>query len=517
MKRIPQILGLIGLVVLGVGFFSLLVGRKVNVFVILHILIGAGLSLFGLLKNFASLQEYFQKRAGRAKTGAIIQMIFILIVIFLLGVVGHRHDWMLDVTLGRLYTLSEQTKKVLEQLPDIVKLTAYFPSEGYGQEKQLLKLYTRESEKLKLELIDPDKQPVLAEAKGVNTYGTIIFEYQGRENRITDVREESITNALIKITQNISPVVYFITGHGEADPEQDDKGGYSLIKRFLEDQNYQVRKLQLSAEGVPEDASLIVIAGPRGPFAAGEVMAIDKYLGMGGDAIFLLDPVVFTNLEKLLEGYGLEVGAGIIVDPVNHLIGMDSIGLTPVAGKFASDEEITRNLLGKLLAFPRARPLRILGSGEKEGVWKPLVYTAQSSYVETDLESLFKYGKVNKDPEDPAGEQLVAVRYREMLRPALWERVEGKEIQQIRIVVAGNSHFMRNMALDVYSNYLFSIELFNWATGEHKRVNIAPKYRPASRLYLTKRQTDLIFYSSVLIIPEILLIVGIIVWWRRKS
>jgi len=514
MKKFTQILGLIGLVGLGIGFLALLIGQKANIFINLHLVIGGLLCLLGLFSNLAGLRDYFLKRAGKAYSRAILQILILAVIVFLLGFIAYRNDRVLDVTQNRIFALSEKTRQVLKELPGEIKVTAFFPSEGSDAGRQLLKLYQRESKKIKLEIIDPDRHPEKAEAKGINTYGTIIFDYLGQETRITEAREDRITNSLIKVSRQESRVIYFISGHGEADPEAEDKGGLSLLKQSLEDENYQVKKLQITSEGIPPDARLIVIAGPRIPYQAGEIEAIDKYLGKGGDAIFLLDPVVITNLEGLMRGYGVEPLAGIVVDPVHYLTGMDAVGLTPVVNTFDPGHEITRTLKGKLAAFPRVRSFQIIGGSEREGKWMPLAYSSSTSFLETNLEGLFKSGRAHPDPEDPKGPLLLACAYSEMIRPKVWE--EKQPTEEIRIALVGNTFFMRNMALEIYSNYLLAINLFNWAAGEREYAYIVPKIRKPSRIFITAGQTRIIFYSSVLIIPELLCVIGLAIWWRRK-
>ncbi len=514
MKKFTQILGLIGLVVLGIGFLALLIGQKTNLFINAHLVVGGGLVLIGLLSNLAGFLDYFRKRAGRAYSGAILQMMILAVIVFLIGLISYQRDLMMDVTRDRLFALSEPTKKILKNLPGEVKITAYFPSEGFDQGRQLLKLYQGESKKVKLEIIDPDRHPELAEAKGINTYGTIVFDYQGQQTRITEPQEDRITNSLLRVSRKTSWVIYFITGHGEADPETEDKGGLSMFKKFLEDENFQVKKLQITSQGIPPEACLIVIAGPRMPYQPGEVEAIDHYLGKGGDAVFLLDPGVFSNLENMLIGYGIEPLPGIVIDQVQYLVGMDAMGLAPVANNFDQQSEITKTLKGKLAAFPRVRPLKIMGGAERPGKWTPLVYSSATSYEETDLETLFKYGRARQDPADHKGPLLLAASYQERIQPQAWE--ENFKGAQIRIAVVGSTFFMRNLALDVYSNYLLAINLFNWAAGEQSQAFIVPHTRKPSRIFITAGQTRIIFYSSVLIIPEILCVIGLALWWRRK-
>ena len=93
-------------------------------------------------------------------------------------------------------------------------------------------------------------------------------------------------------------------------------------------------------------------AGPRGPFQQREVAAIDRYMGKGGDAIFLLDPFVFTNLENLMAGYGLDLKPGVVVDPENYMVGMDSVGLSPVASKFGVHDITTEDSRASLSPSP---------------------------------------------------------------------------------------------------------------------------------------------------------------------
>jgi ABC-type uncharacterized transport system involved in gliding motility auxiliary subunit len=515
MKKFTQILGLIGVVGLAVGVFALLVGRRLNIFIELQLVIGSALMLFGIATNLGPLKEYLFKRAGRAQTDAMLQVLGLLVIFLLAGIIIYQHNWMADVTKNALYTLTPKTKQLLKNLPGPITVTAFLPGEGSDEVREVLKLFGTEDKKLKIEIIDPDSHPERAELKNVSAYETVILEYQGREARVIQPTEEDLINSLIRVTRDTSPVICFSTGHAEADPEVQDKGGLSMLKDYLEQENFKIRKILLTAEGIPEDCRLLVVAGPRGPFQDWEVAAIDRYMGKGGDAIILVDPFVFTNLENLMAGLGLELRTGVVVDPENYMVGMDSVGLSPVASKFGN-HEITTELQGKLVAFPRVRPLGILDKPDLQGRWTPLVYSSDKSYVETDYEGLYKYGRTSKTPDKPSGTQLLAAAYdeTEVLKP--WQALESKHSRETRVVVVGNSHFMRNLALEVYSNYVFATNIFNWTAGENEYVPIPIKRRSASRVYLTEHQINIIFYNSVLVIPEILAIIGIAVWWRRK-
>lgn len=515
MKKFLQIIGLVGLVALGIGLLALLIGQKGNAFIYLHLIIGVLFCLLGLLSNFEGLREYFQKRAGKVYGMGVIKVLILVVIIFLIGYIGYQNDRVIDVTKNRIYELSETTRKILKELPGEIEVSAFLPSEGYDEARQLLKLYQAESKNFKLRIIDPDRHPELAEAKSISSYGTIVFEFEGQKTRTTDASEDRITNSLLRVSRKESYEIYFISGHGEADPEDGSKGGLSMMKQVLEDQNFKVNKLEITSKGIPESARLIVIAGPRLPYQNWEIQAIDHYLGKGGDAIFLLDPFIYTNLERMLSGYGAEVMPGMVIDTVHYLVGMDAVGLTPVVNNFQLYHQITMELKGKLVAFPRTQALKLLGSKERSGSWTPLVYSSDTSFLETDLDGLIRYGRTHQDPQDPKGPLVLASAYKEILNPLPWEEKQ-KQAKEIRMVLVGNSFFMRNMAFEVYSNYLLATNIFNWATGEYEMARISPKTRKPSRIFITAGQTQLIFYSAVLVIPELLCVLGLAIWWRRR-
>ena len=91
-------------------------------------------------------------------------------------------------------------------------------------------------------------------------------------------------------------MVYFLTGHGERDIEQAGETSMTRAKTTLESKNYTVKTLNLLAENqIPEDASLIVIAGPLQPVSEEEVQLLKDYLASGGSLIVMEDPTALTE------------------------------------------------------------------------------------------------------------------------------------------------------------------------------------------------------------------------------
>src|SRR5262249_31112027 len=126
-------------------------------------------------------------------------------------------------------------------------------------------------------------------------YGTLIMEMGGKTERIEKqsepLREEDVTNALMKIVKGEKKNIYFVQGHGEKKIEDTDRNGYSNAKAGLEKESYVIKTVNLVEQGkVPDDASVLVMAGPTSEPFPNEMEIIDGFLNKGGSALILLDP-----------------------------------------------------------------------------------------------------------------------------------------------------------------------------------------------------------------------------------
>src|SRR5207249_784398 len=109
--------------------------------------------------------------------------------------------------------------------------------------------------------------------------------------------------------------VYFTQGHGEKTIDGAERNGYTNAKAGLEKENYVVKTVNLVQEGkVPDDASVLVIAGPTSEPFPNELELIDTYLNKGGSALILLDPPPAASLSDFLKKWSIDVGNNFVVD-----------------------------------------------------------------------------------------------------------------------------------------------------------------------------------------------------------
>src|SRR4029077_5874672 len=124
----------------------------------------------------------------------------------------------------------------------------------------------------------------LASQNQIQQYGTILFAYKGRTERVTSDAEQDITTGIIKVVQGQTKKVYFTKGHGEKDPASAERDGYKSIADGLARDNYSVERVVIAHAGaVADDAAVVIGAGPKVDCLPGEVEALKKSLAKSGE------------------------------------------------------------------------------------------------------------------------------------------------------------------------------------------------------------------------------------------
>ena len=205
-----------------------------------------------LYQERQNLRRGAGSRGARHGANAAVITAACLGTLVVINVLAVRHNGTWDLTADRRFTLSAQTRKVLRELEQEVKVTAFFAegTEDQLQIKNRLEDYRDHSTRLNLTLADPDRNPALARQYGIREYGTTVFESAEQSFRTTELSEEALTNALVRVTREGKKTVYFLSGHGEHGMEDTQRGGYSAARQALADQGFAVEELLLLRDGV---------------------------------------------------------------------------------------------------------------------------------------------------------------------------------------------------------------------------------------------------------------------------
>lgn len=514
MRRRSSVLGLIGIILLLFAGVATWLTRGRTNFDVGYIAINGSLGLLALAAFLRTGLGQFREALGQRSTKfgastAVGSLIFVAIVV-VLNVISARNHHRFDLTEQGIYSLAPQSIQVLTALADELKVQAFVEGGVHPALEDTFRTYAYHSPKFRYELLDPVKEPQLAEQFSIRAYNSVRVQYGAESTIITDPTEQSLTNAIIKVTRGEQKLACFVEGHGESDLDDTSARGLSAVKTALENENYRTEKLLLATEpSVPERCSVLAIVGPTRPFIDGEIQAIDSFLSAGGRALVLLRPRASQELIPLLSSWGIHPENSVVVDQVVRIFEGPTLGLSPLARSYGS-HEITRDLR-QITIYPMARSLR-LESGAREGLQvTSLVQTSESSWAESDLEALFDRSEAALDvAADQRGPVTIAA-------ASQLQAPDGSESNEMRLVVFGSAQFADNREIDgTYFNRDLLMNSFAWLVGEGDLVSIRPRAMRASRAQFTPEQGTVIFYLSVLLIPQLLLLTGIAVWWRRE-
>ncbi len=422
-----------------------------------------------------------------------------------LGYAVSRHPLQRDLTFNASNSLEPASISVLKQLSGPVNITVYAtmqdPRLGDIRKiiREFLSLYQREKPDLKLVFIDPEKEPEKTREARIQLNGELVVEYAGRSEHLTQINEQTLTSALLRLAHTRSQTVMYLDGHGER--KLDGRANHELGTLFgakLKQNGFKINSLNLSiAQDVPDNTSVLVITQPQVDLMPGEIDKLLRYVDRGGNLLWLVDAEPMHGLERLTEKLGLLLPPGIVIDPAATEMNAPatwSLGTTypphPVTHDF--------NLI---TAYPSARPV----AWNENTEWKHqiLVEVASRGWVTRSAAGV-SHPHFDKQHDTP-GPATVAL--------ALNRDINDKEQ---RIVVVGNGAFLSNSFAGNGGNVDLGVNMINWLASDEQLITLQPRAAKDSNIILTKMQLNFISVGFLLGVPLLLAGFGTYIWWRRR-
>jgi ABC-type uncharacterized transport system involved in gliding motility auxiliary subunit len=451
-----------------------------------------------------------------------------------------RADW----TSTQLYTLSDKTENILSNLGEEIRIIVFMTPETpmYDQVHELLERYKAASDKITVEFIDPDKEPLktqqLAEQFGVQVADTVVFVFGDRTKYVTSDQisemdysgmqygqaptmrafkgEEQFTSAILSLVTPEVPKVYFVTGHGEASTAAaaGDRG-LSVLTQALKRDNMEVADISLLSGEVPQDADVIAIIGPTGAYTEAEITALGEYLDQGGRLLVALDPLIdtdgtmrWTRLEALLAGRGVIVHDDLVVDPSRKLPFYD---LSAVYLEDFGNHPVTQGLEGFAVLFTVARSL-----AADDDSATVLVQTSDGGWGETNLGMLLRGEPVAVDDDDNPGPAAVVIAVERLTNIGEGASDETDDDESYRLVVFGDSDFLTDLDIANAGNAILATNAFDWLVAREDLVGIPPRDVEQVSLFLTRQQMRNLGLLVLVAMPGAAILAGILVWRRRR-
>jgi len=478
--------------------------------------------LIYILGQWRDIAKLFTRRQARYGTLTFVSVLVVLAILVAINYIGARQNKRWDLTASKQFSLSDQTRTVLQKLDSPLNIMVFAQESNFQPYRDKLKEYEYLTKKVTTEYVDPDKKPAIASQNQVQAYGTILFKYKDRSERITADTEQDITTAIIKVVQGGTKKIYFTGGHGEKDQTSAERDGYKAIADGLARENYTIDKLVLVQAGsVPDDASVVIVAGPKTDFFPAEITALKTYLGKQGKLLLELDPpdkadsTPLANLIALAHDWGMDVGNDMVVDVsgMGQLIGTDAS--VPVAASYPSHAITQRFRL--LTAYPSARSVTAVTGGVNGHTAQGFVETSPRSWAESDIKGMLTTGKVSFSAAsgDKQGPISVAAAVSAAAAAAADAKPDAPR-PETRVVVFGDSDFASNSGLGIQGNKDLFMNTIGWLSQQENLISIRPKDAEDRRLTMTAAQQTNITWLSLFIIPGLVFVTGVYTWWRRR-
>jgi ABC-type uncharacterized transport system involved in gliding motility auxiliary subunit len=453
-------------------------------------------------------QKFITGRQARYGSNTLITSLAFLGILIVGNLLAFQNPKQLaDLTEEKTNTLSPEMIAALEALPDKLTATAFFsqnqPTDSADQ--LLSNIKANSGNKFDYEFVDPDREPQRARENGITGDGKILLEMGDRKEIAAFADEGELLQAMIRLINPDERAIYFLTGHGERDTERtnEDNSAMTRVKATLESKNYVVKTLNLLAENqIPEDADLIVIAGPLQPVSQNEVNLLREYLNNGGSLLVMEDSTAVTDFgeaadplaDMLIKDWGISINNDIVID-------LDSPDPTiGVSASYDPSHSITQKMNNLVTLFPLTRSLSIVEA--KENIQTSLlIQTTGRSWGETDL----------ADPNVSYDETTEAI------GPMTLAIAGENTVSGGRVVVFGTSQFAIDQIFDQYGNGDLFANAVDWAAEQENLTNITPK-ETITRTFMPASQGRILFLAFIVAfaIPGVFLGLGVYTWFIRR-
>ncbi|RHK23376.1 ABC transporter [Ruminococcus sp. AF46-10NS] len=475
-------------------------------------------------KLVGTISKKHIKNGSYSMAMAAIFIVIVVVINMIVGAIPSKYS-QLDVSSSKLYTIGDETKKVLKALDKDV--TIYQIAQSGSEDdtiSNLLKRYEDESKHIKVEVKDPVVNPKFAsEYTTDDLAANSLIVVCGDRNKVISYNdmystsvdyntwqqtttgfdgEGQITSAIGYITSEDLPIMYTLSGHGEKDLD-------SSFKEDIQKANIDIKELNLLTEGkVPDDADCLMIVSPTSDISEEEKTEILDYLEAGGKAMIFSDYTQddLPNFDAVLANYGVKRAEGIVFEGDSQHYGMQMpYYLVPTVNSTDASSETAS--AGSYVLAPYAQGIQKTDDVRDTVTIDSILTTSDQAYSKTNMQS----SQIEKEDGDVDGPFDLGIAITEKLD-------DDKETQ---IVYYSTANLMESQANQMVSggNEKLLLESLSWmtSTDESSSVSISSKSLQSASLTVTDYDAAFWKICTIGLIPGVFLVAGFLIWLRRRK
>lgn len=348
------------------------------------VLLGVSLltAIAWVVLSLAELALWIRKRSTQFGLALILTAVGTFALMGVLNFVASKYNKTWDVTKNKVYSLNEQSLKILGDLKDEIEVRVWTQSldrmSANVDMRRFLENYRLASGgKLTISVQNPNNDPMGSQKDNITRDNVIVVEAKSsqRQSRIDSFNEskaeEQLTNALIKVIKGERKrTVCFLSGHGQLGLNSTEPMGLSSFRDRLREFGYEPKETELiTQDKVGSECEALITVGPQGDLSDTELERVQAYLAGGGKLLAFLGPGTKANWIKLVGEYGVELQKDVVFDQtVNPPI-------ASLTNKFAQDVSITQGFDAGLLLFQTSTLKLPTSNSFRDGTVKAFVHT----------------------------------------------------------------------------------------------------------------------------------------------
>lgn len=432
----------------------------------------------------------------------------------------------IDLSSQKLYTIGEQTEKILKNLEKDVTLY-YIAQDGTESSdiKNLLEKYEEGSKHITVEQKDPAVSPKFAsQYTSDNISNNSIIVVCGDKSKVVDYSsmyetsinyqtysqevtgfdgEGQLTSAINYVVSDNMPVLYNLEGHDESSMSE-------TMKETIEKANIEIKSLNLlSEEAVPDDAECLFIFAPATDLTKEEADKIISYLENGGKALIVSNYTDedMPNFESILENYGVQPVDGIVLEGnTDNYVSQNPYYLLPNIESGEINSELSSQ--SRYVLVPLAQGIKKADNIRDTLNISSILTTSDSAYSKTNLKDMDTMEKEDGDIDGPFD-----------LAVSITEKVGDDKETQIAYFASASIFNDSINSMVSGTNYELLSASLAWmcSTDDSNQISIPSKSYDTTTL--TVPTADINFWSIFVtgVLPVCTLLIGFGIWMKRRK
>lgn len=466
------------------------------------------------------MNKLFNDKRLKYGTYSTVVALVVIGILIAVNLVVSEFDYKFDLTGEEIFSLSDETKEVLNIVNEDITIYTLFNTKNndnvVSMADEVLEQYQQNSKHIKVENKDlylyPDfagqysteDNPVSANGMIVqkgDRYKVISYNEYLYNNAYLNV-ESLVTSAIQYVCMTENPVIYYVTGHNE-----EDYNNFTSVTAGLNSVNYEMEGISLLDNNIPEDCTALMITDCARDYSEEEAQKVKDYLANDGRAIFVISEVNKTdkpNLAGIVSNYGVELSESFIIEGDESAYYQYPFALLPNVESHDVNSSLLRG--GYRVWAYSAKAITEVDIKKQGLVIEPLLTTTNKSFIKADGNQSF-----NQEAGDPQGPYNVAV--------AVTDSTYTDTSHTTKVVVL-SSAAMLYPDFDSYvsgANSSFILGAVNWLNDDDSSLYIAPKSLQSESTLIDNAQRNKIMLLSVYIMPGVLFVLGAVVWVRRRN